>query len=233
MSIGIEKERTLHATLKKYIEPDTCCHEVGYLGYIADIKRGNEIVEIQTRCLSKMKDKLDVFLRECKVTVVHPIARKKYIHTIDEESGEELSCRKSPKNGRYIDAMRELYTLREFLGRDGFTFRLILVDTDEFRRTDRKKRESRRGAVRIESIPREIVGDLTLDSPEKWRELLSDAAGQAVIPENFTSADLAKILKVRKNLIGFTIGMMKRVGTIKETGKTGRSIIYSLTAEKE
>ena len=48
-SIGRLGEKMLHRTLKYYLEPDRSYHEVDLLGSVADIKRGDRIIEIQTR----------------------------------------------------------------------------------------------------------------------------------------------------------------------------------------
>ncbi len=44
---GTLQEKTLHAVMKLYYEPDLDCHEVPIEGYIADIYTGKRIIEIQ------------------------------------------------------------------------------------------------------------------------------------------------------------------------------------------
>ena len=60
--IGTLSEKTLHAVLKMYYEPDEDNHEVAIDGYYADIYNEHGIIEIQTRQLNKLRDKLSVFL---------------------------------------------------------------------------------------------------------------------------------------------------------------------------
>ena len=62
--IGTYKERTLHAVLKKFFEPDESKHEIKYKGYIADIINDNGISEIQTTAFHKMRKKLECFLED-------------------------------------------------------------------------------------------------------------------------------------------------------------------------
>ena len=45
---GTLKEKTVHAVMKLYYEPDEDYHEVPIEGYIADIYTGERIIEIQT-----------------------------------------------------------------------------------------------------------------------------------------------------------------------------------------
>lgn len=61
--IGTLSEKTLHAVLKNYYEPDENKHEVAIDGYYADIFNDSGIIEIQTRQLNKLRDKLAVFLK--------------------------------------------------------------------------------------------------------------------------------------------------------------------------
>ena len=71
--IGTYSEKTVHALLKQYFEPDSRYHEVKYAGYIADIKHDNRIVEIQSTQLYRLRKKLAVFCQECEVNVVYPV----------------------------------------------------------------------------------------------------------------------------------------------------------------
>lgn len=74
-SIGTQKERLIHRTLKYFIEPDESCHEIPVGGYIADIfqRDTGHIWEIQSSGFDKLRGKLEAFLPEHQVTVVLPI----------------------------------------------------------------------------------------------------------------------------------------------------------------
>ena len=87
--IGTLSEKSLHAILKNYYEPDESRHEISVEGSVADVFTGTEIIEIQTRNFDKMRAKLDKFLPLYPVTLVYPIPREKRIIWIDEETGEE------------------------------------------------------------------------------------------------------------------------------------------------
>ena len=58
-SIGTLGEKTLHAVLKHYIDPDSRHHEVRIGPYYADIASEAGIYEIQTRGFGKMRKKLE------------------------------------------------------------------------------------------------------------------------------------------------------------------------------
>ena len=62
MSIGTLSEKTLHAFLKNYYEPDIDKQEIPIDRYVADIFTGQEIIEIQTAQFNSMRDKLNCFV---------------------------------------------------------------------------------------------------------------------------------------------------------------------------
>ena len=112
--IGTLSEKTLHAVLKMYYEPDEDNHEVAIDGYFADIYNEHGIIEIQTRQLNKLRDKLSVFLNEYQVRVIYPMPYEKYLSWIEPETGNITSRRKSPKRCSMYDAMFELYMIKAF-----------------------------------------------------------------------------------------------------------------------
>ena len=88
--IGMQKEKTLHAVLKAYEDPDTDHHEIPVENFIADIycEKDRSITEIQTANFGYLRDKLKAFLPLYRVTVVYPIPSCKWITWIDPETGE-------------------------------------------------------------------------------------------------------------------------------------------------
>ena len=53
--IGTLGEKTLHAVLKKFYEPDISHQEIRIERFVADIFRDEEIIEIQTRSFNSMR----------------------------------------------------------------------------------------------------------------------------------------------------------------------------------
>lgn len=99
LGIGTLSEKTVHAILKNYYEPDEDRQEIPIENYVADIFAGGEIIEIQTRQFDKLRGKLSAFLPLYPVTIVYPIPREKWIIWIDQETGELSGKRKSPLKG--------------------------------------------------------------------------------------------------------------------------------------
>ena len=109
IGIGTLSEKTVHAILKNYYEPDEDHQEIPIENYVADIYRDEEIIEIQTRQFNRMRDKLNTFLSLYPVTIIYPIPRQKWLIWIDEESGELSQKRKSASRGTPYFAFEELY----------------------------------------------------------------------------------------------------------------------------
>ena len=68
--IGTLGEKTLHAVVKNYVEPDEDYHEVPLEGYVADVYRDGHVFEIQTANFNTMRGKLETFLPLYQVTIV-------------------------------------------------------------------------------------------------------------------------------------------------------------------
>ena len=82
-SIGELNERSLHRALKERYAARGGAVETVVGGYVADVLLGDRIVEIQTGSFSSLKRKLPRLLAKHPVTLVHPIARDRFIVRMD------------------------------------------------------------------------------------------------------------------------------------------------------
>ena len=99
-SIGILAEKTLHATLKLWLDADPAHHEQTLpCGCVADIFDGQRVTEIQTANFSGFRTKLGRLLEHHPVTVVHPLVRRKWLRWVDPATGEAAEPRRSPRQG--------------------------------------------------------------------------------------------------------------------------------------
>ena len=145
-SIGTLGEKTLHLVLKFALEPDQANHEIKVGNFYADIKNENGIIEIQTRNFNTLRKKLTLFLEENIVTIVFPVAQKKYLLWIDNENGEVTKRRKSPKNGSAYEIFFELYRIKQFLTHPNLRFKIILINLVEYRNLDGWSKDKKKGA---------------------------------------------------------------------------------------
>ena len=160
MGIGTLSEKTVHAVLKRFYEPDPEHQEIPVENFIADILRDGEIIEIQTRGFNKLRRKLDTFLKYYPVTIVYPIIHTKWLYWINEETGELSPKRKSPKTGTFYDAVPELYKIKMYLDNPNLHLCLVLIDADEYRLLNGWSRDRKKGSSRFDRIPVELVDEL-------------------------------------------------------------------------
>ena len=219
--IGTLSERRLHSVLKFYYESDQNLHEIKIGRFFADILTGNQIIEIQTGDLGRLCKKLDVFLREHNVTVVHPIAKNCVISRIDPKTGEAISRRKSPFHADIYSAVPQLYRIRPYLSNPSLAIRLVFLSVEEYRTPNCSKRGSRKGSVRLERFPEELHYEIDLSVPEDYRIFLPKE-----LPEVFTSGDIKRLTHCRD--ASTLLLILTTVGTVERIGKRGNSYLYKV-----
>ena len=192
-SIGTLGEKSMHSVLKWYYEPDGSRHEQKVGDYVADIVGENGVTEIQTRGLAPLKGKLTALLELCRVTVVHPVIVSRRIVSVDGATGEVISVRKSPKHGSLYTEIRALYPLRELLSDGNLTLRLPLLTADEIRTFGvstrrRKKQRTRRGEYVSDTVPTDIIDEITLAETSDYSILIPEGLPAIFGAKEFASA---------------------------------------------
>ena len=226
--IGTLSERSLHAALKHWFEPDEGCHEVPLEGSVADIFDGHRVIEIQTRHLYTLRPKLEKFLPKWPVTVVHPLTWHKRLIWVEPETGESTKPRRSAKVGAYWDAAEELYALLPFLDNPNLTVVLLLLDMDEIRRRDGWSRDGKKGSHRVERIPTALGEAAVLAGREDYRILLPDG-----LPSPFTTADVRARTKRSDKQTGKLVSLLYKTENILRAGKCGRAYLYEAAGKGE
>lgn len=228
LGIGTLGEKTLHAVLKYYYEPQEENHETRIGGYVADIVGKHGIIEIQTRNFDKLRKKLSAFLEVCDVTVVYPVAAVKWLIWINPETGAISSRRKSPRKGKPQDAFNEFYKIRDFLSHPRLHLRIVLLELEEYRYQNGWGNDGKRGSTRCDRIPISLLGEISVDRLEDYKVFL---------PENlcapFTTEDFRKAAAIPPKAVQRTVNLLHRLGIIKRVGKQGRYFLYEVTANKE
>jgi len=223
-NIGTYKEKTLHLVLKNYFEPDPTLQEIPLHGFIADICNSEGITEIQTSGFASMRDKLEAFLPLCKVTVVYPIAKEKWISWIDPDSGQIGKRNRSPKAGKLFDTVPELVFIHSYLAHPNLTIRAVLLGIDEYRLLNGKRSRSRkRGSTCFERMPLELFEIYDFRTPDDYISLLPfDRESE------FTAQELASCMKYRGRAVSAAVKVLMSVGAIERVGKRGRAYTYRL-----
>lgn len=218
--IGTLKEKTLHAVLKNYFTDDNSLQEVKVGSFFADIKKADLIIEIQTKGFDKLRKKLDYFLKEHIVMIVFPIAAKKTISTLNNKTGEVVKTRKSPKQGKIYEIIRELYKIKSFLAFPNLNFCLSMLDIHEYRFIKENNREQ----MKFEKIPKEIVNEIYIKSFSDYQVFLPDS-----LNKEFTSKDLKKEAKISYRDAATILNILTSIDVVKRIGKNGNMFIYTIT----
>lgn len=218
--IGTLGEKTLHAAIKQYLQPDPALREVKIGRHVVDILEGDRITEVQTRGFSALRPRLDAFLSHYQVEVVYPVARRKWLRWIDAQ-GEVSEPRRSPKLGQPMDICYELCRLPRAVGREGLSFRILLIDMEEYRLLDGWGRDGKRGSSCYERIPLSLEGEFLLRGREDLLALLPDG-----LPETFTVHDLQKSCKRSENFARKMKDVLEKGGAIQRCGRQGRKLLY-------
>ena len=221
LQIGTLSEKTVHAVVKNYYEPDEDKQEIPIEGMYADIFTGNEIIEIQTRSFDQVRKKLDRFLPKYPVTVVLPIPDTKWLIWIDEETGELSTPRKSPKKGSEYSAFKELYKIKPYLKKEGLTIVLLFLDMEEYRLLNGWSKDKKKGSSRYDRIPVQITKEVCFKQSRDYEILLPNT-----LVGEFTSSEFAKAVKINARQANLVLNILLYMDVVKRTGKRGKAFVY-------
>lgn len=224
-NIGTYKERTLHAALKNYYEPDQTRHEQPLMGYIADIFNENGVMEIQTRDFYAMKKKLETFLPEFPVTIIYPAVRQKWLIWINPETGETTPRRRSPKIGTPYAIFNELYGIRSLVTHTNLRLRIISVDIEEYRQLNGWSRDKKRGSTRSERIPVGIGDEIAVDNKRDYLKFIPEG-----LPSSFYSIDFAKSVKLNRSSAQNALYILNAVEAVERIDRDKKGYIYKINA---
>jgi len=220
--IGTYGEKLMHVILKKYADPDTSHHEVKCCGYIADIFDGRNITEIQTGNFSPLKKKVAKMADEgYNITIIYPIAAKKWIIWLDPSSGEVTSRRLSPQKCNEYKLLVEMVHALPLLKKENITFRALFLEIEEYRLLDGRGADRKKGSTRCERIPIDIFGDFEVSYPDGYMKFLPDELG-----EEFSAGTLASFAKITRHRAYGAIRVLKEVGAVEASHKKKNEIFY-------
>ena len=226
-SIGVLKEKPLHAIFKWWLDDNPAHHEICLsCGKVADSYDGTTVTEVQTGSFSPLRKKLEVLLEEYPVTVVHPVVRHKYLCWIDPDTGETTAPRRSPRVGSFADGGKELIYLLPLLDHPHLTVNLVLIDAEERRLADGWGNSGKRGSHRAMLLPLSVEDTLTLREPADYAALIP-----AALPSAFTAAAFGKAAKMQGRNLNGTLKVLLDRGVLKREKKEGNAWIYERVSE--
>ncbi len=220
--IGTLRETELHAALKRYYARSGDRLEAEVDGYIVDIARDDELVEIQTHNFAAMKRKLNSLLERHAVRLVYPIAEAKWITRVKADQHTPIGRRKSPHRGALEDIFLELVSLPELITHPRFTLEVVLMHEEEIRCPRSSKRWRRDWRV----CNRRLLGvmeSVTFAGPNDFRRFIpSDLS----VP--FTSHALAAALDRPDYFAHKMTYCLRKMGVLTIVGKRQRAWLYAL-----
>ncbi len=220
-AIGSLNETPLHAALKHQLAPPGSRFEVDVDGYVVDAVADGLLVEIQTRNVGGMREKLGVLLPNYRIRLVLPVAQRKWIVRCHEDGSR--TRRRSPKRGQAADVFRELVSIPELLAHPNLEIEIAMTEQEELRRHQEGRAWRRRGWVVVGRTLVAVRERRTLREP---RDLL--AFLPAGLPEAFTTADLAAGAGMARRTAQQAAYCLKALDLIAPVGKRGHARLYRI-----
>ena len=220
--VGTLGEKRMHAILKHFLCGDEDYHEVGILdtNFVADVKLGNTLYEVQTSTVFPLKPKLEHYLSATKfdVVVVHPMTYGGRITRIDPRTGEILSSRRSPIYETPLAFLADLYPLRTFLQNPRLSFYLLFMEVEDFRLPYRGRGKRQK----VEKIPFSLLGQLTLAKKEDYAALIPKE-----LPSSFSAKEFSTAARLYGRATYSALHVLAAAGALREEKEKGKPFLFT------
>lgn len=220
-SIGELNERSLHRALKERYAVAGSETEQVIDGFVTDVVAGGRIVEIQTGSFGPLRNKLTRLLDAHPVTLVHPIARDRYLVRVSDDPALPPTRRRSPKHGSVFDVFSALVSIPSLLAHPNLTLEVVMTVEEEVRAPRERRGRWRRDWSRIDRRLVDVVETHTIASMADLFTLLD-----ASLPETFTTIDIASAMQSTRSLAQQAAYCFREGGATKICGKDGKALVY-------
>jgi len=224
VGIGVRNEKSLHAALKQWYAQPGDQIEVKVDGYVIDLVRGGELIEIQTRRLGALRRKLISLLEHYPVRLVYPIAQEKWIVRKSGSGKKILGRRKSPKVGRLTDLFAELVSIPELINHPNLTLEIALIQEEEIRHTDGRGSWRQRGQSIHDHKLLQVLETVTFKRKEDFLRFLPAGLEQPFSNQSLKEHSGGSIHAVRQMTY-----CLKKMGLIEQVGKNGNRLLFKIT----
>ena len=173
-----------------------------------------------------MRKKIDHYLNrtDCTVTVIHPISLKRWISWVDPETMEVQPRRRVGSTERAADLLSQMAVLEPNLQHPRLHFRLLLLETYDFRLLDGRSPDRKKHSTHYERIPLSLLGDLSFDTLDDFRSLIP-----ASLPSPFTAKQFATHTKLRTRDAYQAVRALVALGLAAPADPIGRARAWRLT----
>ncbi len=217
--IGSLNETPFHASLKRLVAPAGARFEVDVEGYVVDVVCDDLLIEVQTRNVSGMREKLGALVPMYRVRLVLPVPERKWIVRCYDDGSEQR--RRSPKRGVPEDVFRELVSIPELLGHPNFEVEIVLTEQEELRRHVPGKAWRRKGWVVTGRRLLAVTGRHLLREPTDLLTFLPTA-----LSCRFTTLELARLGGYPRRTAQQATYCLRGLGLIEAVGRQGNAIEY-------
>jgi hypothetical protein len=221
-SIGRLNERSLHAALKIWCSVPGDRLEVIVDGYVVDVVREGLLIEVQTRRIAGIQDKLLSLAQSHDVRLVYPVIANKTIMTVDLDGETVIRTRRSPGRRVWGNLFDELVYCPKLLHPDRLELLAVRVAVTEVRCADGL------GAWRRKRVS---IRDTQLDQVLETRVFRTDSDLLSLVPEAlegpFTHRELASAMGVRLATAQRASYCLRQLGLLSVAGRQGRTLLLT------
>lgn len=219
--IGLYAERGLHAALKAvYAARPGARQEVVVAGKVVDVVTADELIEVQTRNIASISDKILHLACVMPVRIVHPIVIETRIERVSPDDGSISSVRTAKTRRDSYSLFDELVHAPLVVASPNVRLDIVLVRVCEARIRSggswrrRGDRVLTRDLVSIESV-------ISLDTRRDWLALLP-----ATLEPPYDSVSTGSALGIAPGRARKILYTFARADLLKEAGKSGRRKLY-------
>lgn len=233
--INTYNETDLHKFFKeKYAKENKGFTEVKVQNYICDIfTEDSSIIEIQTGSLYKLVPKIQALSPNYKIKIVFPFPFEKYIENYSE-TGELLSCKRSPKKNKWISIFSELFGLLPLILEEKVSLEIVAISISEKRiktekpvQTKNKSRHFLKNWYKVGKSLNKIIDTKIFSKKEDFIQILKEEFSISKIDsKNFTATDLKKYFTKRK--LYLVVSLLNKTGLIDFTKTEKNKKFYKL-----
>ena len=224
-SIGEFNERSLHRALKARYAVAGSATEQSVDGFVADVVVGGRIVEVHTGSFRSLKNKLTRLLDRYPVTLVHPVARDRYIVKVTADPNLPPTRRKSPKHGSVFHVFPALASIPALLAHPNLMLDVVMTVEEEVRAMNGRGSWRRGGWAILDRRLVDVVETRTIASMADLFALLD-----ADLPQRFTTIDIAAAMKSPRRLGQLAAFCFREGGVSEVCGKDGNALVYRRVA---
>lgn len=220
--IGTLNESTLHSQLKELVAEPGDRYEVPLDGFVIDVVRPGQLIEIQTGSFAAMGNKLDRLLAEHRIHLVHPVATETYLLRGDARP------RRSPKRGSIYDVFGELVSVPTLLDHPHLSIEVVLASIDKVQIEDPTARRGRGGYRTVDRRLREVHDRRRFDRPDDLLQLVPEG-----LPDVFTTADIAKSAAIARSAAQQLAYCLRALELFIEVDRTRSGIRYAMASASD